>query len=173
MIEDNCHIVAVNQLPVRRFGQNVGEGGVFGSHDILNRILLKKILPSWFDMHHLQIRLKKLLTIKIVAVINRNFYSRIESINQVTAPGVRRKDWAWQIVALEIIYGVGWESIGVEARVHKLLRSERAAMKNNPAGKCECRDGPYVSAKSGFDILHSLKEVRGVEPSAVRRRSRL
>src|ERR1700684_774576 len=95
-----------------------------------------------------------------MAIIDCNFCLRIEAVDQVTTPGVRSEDGAMQIMASEVIYGTGWEAGAVEVRVHQLLRSERAAMKSNPAGKSEHQDGPDVSAESCLDVLHSPKKWR-------------
>jgi hypothetical protein len=51
--EDRYHFVLVDSVPTGTFGKNVSRGGIFGKRYIPNRILLKKVLPSWFGVHQL------------------------------------------------------------------------------------------------------------------------
>src|SRR5262249_1756827 len=76
-------------------------------------------------------------------VVNGNQLLRIQPIDHVAAPAIRAEDASihtapWELSSRvmlgsgEIVHGFGWESLVLEARIHRLHSPKPAVMRTNP-----------------------------------------
>jgi len=57
MLEHNRNLITVDGLPIACFEQNIGHGGILWHNHTRRSIFLNKVLPVWFHVNHLQVRL--------------------------------------------------------------------------------------------------------------------
>ena len=54
-----------------------------GQRHVLSGMRLQKIVPPRLEVHHAQIGLQKLFTVKIMAIVNHYFYTGIQPVDEI------------------------------------------------------------------------------------------
>ena len=91
-----------------------------GSSAQLTCFSFKNLSQSGREPNGLQVIAQKIHPVEVVAVVNENLVLRVETVNQVSTPGVGCEDRFAEAALDDRIRGLHRQVFGIEVRIHPL-----------------------------------------------------
>ena len=148
--EEDGDRIAVLDMPFGRLAQEAGESEVGGQQGAIGVLLVEELLPAGSAGDGCDVLLDEGVAVKIVAVVDEDLEAGIETVDEVSAPGVGGEGAVLDVVCGEELGGCDGKVGGGELLVHELAAEESATIAGGDADSEDDKEDDEVASELGL-----------------------